>query len=78
MYYLKDVLNIEKFQHCLKVLIFDDGQMRENSMEEIIRRVESTFMDKSYLAQVATSRQRWIDEDIEIIAQGIVSFLKNI
>ena len=78
MYYLKDSLNIEKFWKYLKILIFDDGQMRENSMKEIVRRVETTFKDKIYLAQVATSRQRWIDEDIEIIADGIVEFLKKI
>ena len=78
IYYLKDSLNIEKFRECLKILIFDDSQMRENSMKEIVRRVETTFKDRSYLAQVATSRQRWIDEDIEIIAGGIVEFLKKI
>lgn len=26
---------------------------------------------------ISTSRQRWLDEDIEIITKGIVDFLEN-
>lgn len=77
IYYFRDSLNVEKLKHSIKVLIFDDGAMRENTMEDIVRRVESAFKDKRYLEQIASSRQRWIDEDVEEITAGIVGFLRG-
>lgn len=76
MYYLKDHVERTKLLQYIKLLIFDDAMMRENSMEDIVRRVENSFKDKSYLKRISTSRQRWIDEKIEIITKGIVDFLK--
>lgn len=77
MYYFKDSLNIEKLNKSIQVLIFNDEGMRENTMEDIVKRVESAFKDKRYLKQIASSRQRWIDEDVEVITVGIVEFLKR-
>lgn len=78
MYYFKDSLNVEKLNKSIKVLIFDDEGMRENTMEDIVRRVEYAFKDKKYLEQIASSRQRWIDGDVKDITTGIVDFLKKI
>lgn len=78
IYYLKDYVDTEKLLQCIKLLIFDDALMRENTMEDIVRRVENSFKDKSYLKRISTSRQRWIDERIEDIAKGIIDFLKHL
>lgn len=76
MYYLKDHMNDEKFDEIVNVLIFSDPGMRENNYSEIAKRVEFTFGDKAYLQRVSASGQRWIDEDIEIIAKGILDVFK--
>ena len=76
MYYLKDYVDAVKLSQYIKLLIFDDAMMRENSMEDIVRRVENSFKDKGYLKRISTSRQRWIDEKIEVITKGIVDLLK--
>lgn len=76
IYYLKDYVNNEKLLQYIKLLIFDDVLMRENSVEDIVRRVDNSFKDKSYLRRISTSRQRWIDEKVEDIVKGIVDFLK--
>ena len=78
VYYLKDYLNKEKFLQYIKLLIFDDAMMRENTMVDIVRRVENSFKDKHYLKLISTSRQRWFDDEIEVIAKGIVDFLKDL
>ena len=78
MYYLKDELNIDKFLRYIELLIFKDDSMRENTMDDIVRRVENSFKDKGFLKRISTSRQRWIDEDIEIIAEGIIGFYKGL
>ena len=78
MYYLKDYVDTDKFMQCIKLLIFDDEMMRENSMKDIVRRVEFSFQDTAYLKRISTSRQRWIDVDIENITKEIVEFLKGL
>lgn len=78
IYYLKDYVDSEKILQYIKLLIFDDVMMRENSMEDIVRRVENSFKDKSYLKRISTSRQRWMDEKIEVITTGIIDFFKEL
>ena len=72
MYYLKDEVKIEKFLRYIDLLIFKDETMRENTMDDIVGRLENSFKDKTFLKRISTSRQRWIDEDIELIAKGLV------
>lgn len=60
MYYLKDELNIDKFLQYMDLLIFKDGSMRENTIEDIVRRIENNFKDKNFLKRISASRQRWI------------------
>lgn len=78
MYYLKDEVRRDKFLQYIDLLIFRDDSMRENGMDDIVKRLESSFKDKRFLKRIATSRQRWIDEDIEIIVEGIVGFYKGL
>ena len=78
MYYLKDELKLEKFLRYIDLLIFKDETMRENTMDDIIRRLESSFKDKNFLKRISTSRQRWIDENVEVIAKGIIEFYKGL
>ncbi len=50
--------------------------MYEDSEADIVSRVEETFSDEVYLKRASESRQRWLDEDLHEIANGIVEFLK--
>ena len=63
---MKDYLNKEKFLQYIKLLIFDDAIMRENTMVDIVRRVENSFKDKHYLKLISTSRQRWFDDELKL------------
>ena len=78
MYYLKDDLNPDRFLRYMNMLIFEDEGMRENGMDDIIRRLESCFKDENFLKRISASRQRWIDEDIEVITEGIVAFFREL
>ena len=59
-------------------LIYSDDGMRENSSNDIIRRISNTFKNEQYMRRVSTSRQRWIDDDIHDIADGIVTYLRQL
>ena len=75
MYYLINEVDPEKLNAVLRELIYSDSGMRENNIEDILKRVQSTFSNEQYLDRVSSSRQRWIDEDIQVITKRIEGFL---
>lgn len=77
MYYLRTVVRRSRLLDLIDHYIFSDEGMRENSMQEIVTRVFGAFKDKQYLRRVDTSRQRWMDEGIKEITDGIVEFLSD-
>lgn len=78
IYYLSSVLDRNILKSCLKILIYDDVGMRENSIDDIIRRVEKTFNNRSYISKLKTSKKNWIDVDINIVLKDITDFFKSI
>ena len=78
MYYLKDVVSKDRLNEIIRLLIFEDTEMYEDSMDDIVKSVYSTFKDEQYLRRVSGSRQRWVDDDIHEIASGIISYLKKL
>lgn len=78
MYFLCQHIDRESLENCLNIYIFDDQKMREKDMPGIIRRVEMAFRDNSYLRRLETTNKKWIDDDIEAVLDGIVSFLKSL
>ena len=78
MSYLKNVASDGKMADMIRILIFDDAEMYENTMDDIVKRLSNIFQDEQYLSRVSGSRQRWIDNDIHEITKGIISYLENI
>lgn len=78
IYYLIMQIDTVKLLKYMQILIFNDNMIREKSIEDIVKRVENSFRDKYFLKQISTSRQRWIDEDIENITNDIVEFFKGL
>lgn len=65
----------ERLYEIIKILVFDDSGMREEKMSDIVKRVSDTFKDEQYLRRVSSSRQRWLDNDIHEITDGIIKFI---
>lgn len=78
LYYLKNVVDLKILRDVIQILIFDDEGMREKDFSDILRRVTVTFSDEHYLVDVSDSRQRWMDEDINVIAGGIIDFIRSL
>ena len=77
MFYLKDIASSEKISDTIRILIFDDSGMFEKSFSDIVRRLKTTFKDEQYLKRASESRQRWLDNDIYEITDGIVTYLEK-
>ncbi len=78
MYYLKDVVNREKLMLALDIYIFSDVTMKENTGNDIKKRLKITFSDKGYIRRLDTSDKRWSDEKIDVITRGILEFVGEI
>lgn len=78
MFFLKDVVDKSKLAAVVRILIFEDEEMREGSFDEIIKRLDLTFKDSQYIKRLGNSRQRWLDNDIHEICEGLLKFVNNL
>lgn len=78
LYYLSDKMDIEKLMKCLETYVFIDTGMKENNIEDIIRRVSMTFKNKVYQNRLKTSRRNWVDKDIKDILEELISFISSL
>jgi len=58
---------------ALDTYIFKDGTMKENTGNDIVRRLKITFSDKGDIGRLDTSAKRWIDEEISVVTNGLLS-----
>lgn len=78
MYYLKDSVNREKLMVALDTYIFNDTTIKENTGNDIVRRLKITFSDKGYIGRLDTLDKRWIDEEISVVTNGLLEFVAKI
>ena len=78
LFYLKNVSQKDILIKLFDVLIFKDQNMKENNMKDVIKRIETTFDNKQYMKRLSSSKQRWLDDNVEEIGNGIVLFLKQL
>lgn len=78
MYYLKDHIRKEKLWDNLNVYIFNDEDMKENCISDIVRRLQRVFSDKRYRQTLNRSDKKWIDENIDVILNELLEFIKKI
>lgn len=78
MYYQCRIMDKEKLNRCIKILILDDRKMKESDMVSIIKRIDSIFRDKAYKRKVDKSDKRWLEDNIDIIFETIIEYLRNI
>ena len=75
MYYLCHTSDPEKLKKCFQSYIYDDPQMREKDIQEIIRRVDMVFHNRNYLRLLRTTDKKWVDDDLEMVTDSIIAFL---
>lgn len=78
MYYHAGHMDKNTLLRCFHTYIFDDPKMRENELDDIVRRVSFIFSDKRYLGRLDISDKRWIDDDIDAVTRTIIDFLKSL
>lgn len=77
MYYLSKNINVDKLKKCMKSYIYDDEGMRENNIGGVRNRVKLALNNRMYLRRLSATDKKWIDESIEDIIDGFLSFLEK-
>ena len=78
IYYLSSLVNPEQLNECFKTLIYDDEGMRENNIEDIIKRVKNTFSNSAYIRKLSTSEKNWLDVKQNVVLEEIIEFLNEL
>jgi predicted nucleotidyltransferase component of viral defense system len=76
--YLSDLVNREKLVDIFDLLIFTDDGMRENSLDDICRRVAATFRNQRYISRLSTSRKNWLGTPVRDVLAKVLSFLESL
>ncbi len=58
--------------------IFNDTEMHENSVSDIINRIQRTFSYEPYLKSLIRSNKNWLDESIAEVTTGLIDFFKSL
>ena len=77
-YYLSGNVDGTKLNKCFESFIFSDEKMREKSVADIAKRVKLVFANKNYVRRIENSKVRWLDEDMNTVAAGILKILENL
>lgn len=78
IYYLFHHVDKKNLLNCFKVLIFDDIKMREQSVDDILQRITSTFKNETYLQNLNTSNKNWLDVENNDAIQFIINSINNL
>lgn len=76
IFYLFELVDNEKLTQCFNTLIFADPGMRENTVEDVVHRVESTFSNKRYLDRLKGSEKNWLGLKVSEVLSGILDHLR--
>lgn len=75
IYYLCGLVNADRLKYCIDTLIYSDDGMKENNIEDVRRRVFSTFRNQTYLNRLRSSRKNWLGVELEAVLDGIMNYL---
>ena len=79
-YYLINNTNIdkEKFNRYIKNIIFNDGTMLENNMDDVNNKMKTLFSDRIFIANLKDARNNWLGIPVDDVLENILAFLGNV
>lgn len=78
LFWLSRNIDREKLQACMNEFIYSDEGMKENSMSDVIKRIEKVYGDRNFRRQVVRSKKNWLDVDDDVACDGLIEFLRTL
>lgn len=77
MYYLSSLVDKERLMQCIDIYIIKDTEMKENSIDEICNRVESTFCSRLYRDNITrTKKSNWLNINVKDVLDNLLKYLR--
>lgn len=79
-YYLINVIKLdkEKLKKCLNTLIFNDVKMREKSVIDILKRLQTILSFKAYRDNLNNPKVNWLDISTDDAIKNVLTYISNI
>lgn len=78
MFYLTKSIRREVVRVFLKSYVYDDLEMRENTLTEIDNRLRRIFSSKTFMSNLSKPANAWLDESADGVANQIISFVLSL
>lgn len=78
MYYLSSLVDKKSLMLCFEKYIFEDAAMKENNLEDIVRRVTATFKEGNYRKKLETTETNWLSIDSNKVLNDILCFFTKL
>jgi len=78
MYYLTSHIRKAPVRDCLDILVFKDARMVETNIEDVLRRLDGIFANKTFMRRLANPNVAWLDESPDEVVAGIRDFLYSL
>ena len=75
--YLSKLVSTEPLSKMIKAYIYDDPRMRENSIADIIHRLQRTFSDRGFIGTLANRKMNWLQMNPTEATARLLSFIDN-
>lgn len=79
LYYLINHTNIDKnrFNDYLTKIIYNDKNMKENNIEDIINKLKTLFSNRIFVNHLKDARNNWLGVEVDEVLRSIYNFLEN-
>lgn len=72
------MINIQKLVEQANTAGYRGANAAAKVCRDIVNRLSMTFKDKEYIKNLDSSDKRWIDDEINVIIEGILNFMNKI
>lgn len=79
-YYLINMTNInkEKVLEYIKILVFNDDNMKIKSVDKIIEKLNYIFSNERYLENLKSPKNNWLDKPINEVIDSVINFMNSL
>ncbi len=80
IYYLINSTNINKDEilNILDTLIINDNTMKENNINDIVKRLEVTLNNSIFKNSLKDARNNWLELSVDEVINGVIMYFKSL
>ena len=77
LFYLSSRVDVDVLDGYIRLFIFEDEDMLENSVADVERRLASIFSNKKFMKRMANPDYAWLDVPVETVIGTLLGFFKK-